>query len=259
MKRSIITLTTDFGTRDGFVGQMKGVILSINPFCEIVDVTHDIAPFAVREAALVLKGIARYFPQGTIHITVVDPGVGSERKPIAVRTENGIFVGPDNGVFSWILSHAESWQAREIKDETLFMPNPHPTFHGRDVFAPVAAHVSAGRNFESLGPLVEDPVVLRFPGPQETSSGILGEIIYVDRFGNMSTNIEGTMLTHTIRGIRVAQTRIPRLSRCFSDAPVGTPVALVNSFGLLEIGINGGRATDELEVDIGDYVSVDWD
>lgn len=259
MKAPIITLTTDFGTRDGFVGQMKGVILSINPYCNIVDITHDITPFAVREAGLVMKGIARYFPHGAIHVTVVDPGVGSERKPIAVKTYAGIFVGPDNGVFSWILSSAASWEAREMKDETLFMPNPHPTFHGRDVFAPAAAYISAGRNFESIGPVVEDPVVLHCPAPQETSNGILGEVIYIDRFGNCAANIESPMLTHSIREIQVGQSLISGLTRCFSDAPLGTPLALINSFDLLEIGINGSRASEELSVEVGDYVIVRWE
>lgn len=259
MKRPIITLTTDFGTRDGFVGQMKGVILSINPHCNIMDITHDITPFAIREAELVMKGISRYFPPETIHLTVVDPGVGSERKPLAIQSKTGTFIGPDNGVFSWILSSAESWEARELTDQTLFMPDPHPTFHGRDVFASAAAHISMGREFESLGPLVEDPVVLPFPEPRQTPSGIVGEVIYIDRFGNLAANIDSAMLTHAIREIRIRETQITSLSKCFSDAPVGAPVALVNSFGLLEIGINGGCAAKELDIDIGDYVIVNWE
>ena len=258
MKTSIITLTTDFGTRDGYVGQMKGVIFSINPSCMVVDITHDIAPFAIREAALVVKGISSYFPPGVIHLSVVDPGVGGARRPIAVKTEKSLFVGPDNGLFSYILTSSAPWQAREITNEALLMPDPHPTFHGRDIFAPVSAFLSAGAEFESIGPILDDPIVLPCPSPQETSSGVLGEVIYIDRFGNATTNIESGMLGHAVGEVQVGHTRILGLSRCFADARVGMPLALINSFGFLEIAINGGRAAEELDINVGDYVNVSW-
>ncbi len=259
MNTSIITLTTDFGTRDGFVGQMKGVILSTNPSCIVIDITHDIKPFAIREAALVIKGIWPYFPHGAIHLAVIDPGVGSTRRPIAVRTARSFFVGPDNGLFSYIFSSAAEWEAREITNEALLLPNPHPTFHGREVFAPVSAFLSAGKKFESLGPVLEDPVVLPCPAPQETSSGILGEVIYIDRFGNATTNIESPMLAHAVGDVQVGQIRISGISSYFAEVQVGMPLALINSFGFLEIAINGGHAAEELDIKVGDYVNVTWE
>jgi S-adenosylmethionine hydrolase len=219
---------------------------------------HDIAPFAIREAALVVKGISSYFPPGVIHLSVVDPGVGGARRPIAVKTEKSLFVGPDNGLFSYILTSSAPWQAREITNEALLMPDPHPTFHGRDIFAPVSAFLSAGAEFESIGPILDDPIVLPCPAPQETSSGVLGEVIYIDRFGNATTNIESGMLGHAVGEVQVGHTRILGLSRCFADARVGMPLALINSFGFLEIAINGGCAAEELDIKVGDYVNVSW-
>ncbi len=175
-----------------------------------------------------------------------------------MKTTRSLFVGPDNGLFSYILTSAGPWEAREITNDALLMPNPHPTFHGRDVFAPVSAFLSAGKEFESVGPVLEDPIVLPCPEPQETSSGILGEVIYIDRFGNATTNIESGMLSHAVGEVQVGQTRVSGLSRCFAEAPVGIPLALVNSFGFLEIAINGGHAAEELDIKVGDYVNVSW-
>ena len=256
---SIITLTTDFGTRDGFAGQMKGVILGINPSVRLIDVTHDIRPFSVMEGALVLKGLSRYFPPETIHVGIVDPGVGSGRRNMVLRAERHYYVGPDNGLFSWILCSDKQWEAREIQNPDFTLPDPHPTFHGRDVFAPVAAHLSTGKDFASVGPVLDHPVVLSVPPVIQTPGGIEGRIIHIDRFGNLFSNIEERLLTRTVKTIEAGNTRINGISRFFSEAPEGVAVAVINSFGLLEIAVNRGEAASALGIGIDAQVGIRWD
>lgn len=255
----LITLLTDFGTQDGFVAQMKGVILSIHPGCAIIDVSHDIPPFAVGHAALVLKGLSGYFPPGTVHVAVVDPGVGGSRRPLALRTLDSYFVGPDNGIFSWIIASAGHWEARVIANNDLYRQDPHPTFHGRDIFAPTAAHLSLGRRFSEVGPPLPQPVCLHLPQPQETDTGLRGEIIHKDRFGNLTTNIDKAMLTGEIKLVLAGREKIPGLSRFFAEVSPGVPLALVNSFGFLELAVNGGNAASYLGLDVGDPVEILWE
>jgi len=170
----IITMTTDFGTQDGFVAQIKGVILGISPDALIVDTTHDIEPFSPIEAALVVNGFFRYFPVGSTHLVVVDPGVGSDRRGIAVKCLGHYFVGPDNGVFSLVYSSHDSVEVRKIENRDLMAPKPHHTFHGRDIFAPVAAHLSKGTKFDEIGVVISDPERLNLPPIVETEQGIEG-------------------------------------------------------------------------------------
>jgi len=254
----IITLTTDFGTQDGFVGQMKGVIFGINPQARVIDVTHDIEPFHVMEGALVLKGVSRFFPEGTIHVAVVDPGVGGTRRGIVLRCQDQYFVGPDNGLFSLIISATSAWEAREIVNLEFMLPRPHPTFHGRDVFAPAAAHLSTGMSFDALGPPITDPVMLEIPQPEHRGQGIEGQVIYVDRFGNLTTNIEEEMLNRPVKAITVGNVVIKGVFRYFSEAGEREPLALINSFGLLEIAVNLGNASALLDLGKGDRVRVVW-
>ncbi len=255
---ALITLLTDFGTQDGFVAQMKGVILSINPDCTLIDVTHDIPPFSIRQAALVLKGITAYFPQGTVHLAVVDPGVGGVRKPMTLQALDSYFVGPDNGLFSWIMASTDEWEAREIVNTDLVSPNPHPTFHGRDIFAPTAAHLSLGWQFSKVGPLIQQPVCFSCPQPLTTPTGLKGEIIHTDRFGNLTTNIDQSILIRAVKLVIAGQEKIPGLSRFFAETIPGAPLALVNSFGFLEIAVNAGNAVSLLGLDIGDPVTIVW-
>lgn len=255
---SIITFTTDFGTKDGYVAQMKGVILGICPQARLIDVTHEIQPYSVIEGALVLKGVSRYFPEGTIHVGVVDPGVGSMRRCIALKVDNRFFVGPDNGLFSLIFDSAQAWEAREIANPAFLLPTPHPTFHGRDVFAPTAAHLCTGKPFESVGPTIQDPVRLNLPGPFQTPEGIQGEIIYVDRFGNLTSNIPAEMLTRNVRSVEAGNVKIAGISRFFDEVREGEPVALINSFGFLEIALNKRDASRELAVGTGESVRTLW-
>lgn len=255
---SIITLTTDFGTKDGYAAQMKGVILGICPEARLIDVTHDIQQYSVVEGALVLKGVSRYFPEGTIHVGVVDPGVGSARRGIALKADNRFWVGPDNGLFSLIFKSAHVWEAREITDPAYMIAEPHPTFHGRDVFAPAAAHLCAGKPFELIGPFIQDPVRLYLREPLQTPEGIQGEIIYVDRFGNLTSNIPADMLTRNVRSVGVGNVSISGISRFFDEARKGEPLALINSFGFLEIAVNQRDASHELTLGTGEPITVLW-
>lgn len=254
----VITFTTDFGTRDGFVAQMKGVILRRAPGAVLMDVTHDIEPFSLREAALVLRGVVRYFPPGTIHVAVVDPGVGGARRGLVVRVYGQFCVGPDNGLFSPALDSAPEWEAREILNPDLTVKEPHHTFHGRDVFAPVAAALAAGTRFEDVGPRVTDPVLLSIPRPTSTAEGLYGEVIYIDRFGNLCSNLDASLLNRQRIRVIVGDAIIPRLSKFFSEVAEGQPVAVINSFGLLEIAVNRGNAAESLSVQRGDPVRVIW-
>jgi S-adenosyl-L-methionine hydrolase (adenosine-forming) len=251
-------MTTDFGTRDGFTAQMKAVILRINPHAQIIDVTHDIQPYSIMEGALVIKGFSPYFPAGTIHAAVVDPGVGSPRRGIVLHCGEQLYVGPDNGLFSLIIADSPDWKTREISNADLMLANPHPSFHGRDVFAPVAAHLSAGVLFSRVGPIVVDPVVFDVPGPAKTRNGVRGEVIYVDRFGNLSCNIEAKHLEPEVAVVEVRNTTISGISTYFGQVPEGTALALINSFGLLEIAVNRGDASKALGVHLGDSVRVCW-
>jgi S-adenosyl-L-methionine hydrolase (adenosine-forming) len=255
---SIITLTTDFGTRDGFAAQMKGVILSINPVAKLIDVTHDIEPFAVVEGALVLKGVSSRFPRGTVHVAVVDPGVGSSRRGIVASAAGRMYVGPDNGIFSLVETFGEALVVREIQNSEYILKEPHSTFHGRDVFAPAAAHLSAGRPVEAVGPVIPDPVVLAIPAARPTADGIQGEVTYIDRFGNLFSNIESGMIVRSVAAVRVGDVTISGISRYFGQVDPGKPVVLINSFGLLEIAINRGDASKVLAMGKGASVKVVW-
>ncbi|MGO8880773.1 MAG: S-adenosyl-l-methionine hydroxide adenosyltransferase family protein [Desulfomonilaceae bacterium] len=254
----IVTLTSDFGDRDGFVAQMKGVILGINPDAVLIDTTHSIEPFSSLDAALVVNGFFRYFPAGSIHLVVVDPGVGSNRRGIVVRSSGHYFVGPDNGVFSFIYSSDDSFEIREIENRTLMALKPHPTFHGRDIFAPVAAHLSNGMDFTEIGSIISGPERINQPRVVEMERGIEGKVIHIDRFGNLSVNIQSDMLERPVEEINLGSLRIKKLSRTFSDVPDHEPLALINSFGLLEIAINKRSAADSLGVGIGARVKVTW-
>jgi S-adenosyl-L-methionine hydrolase (adenosine-forming) len=254
----LITLTTDFGTRDGYVAQMKGIILGINPDARLIDVTHDIESFDIMEATLVVKGLSEYFPEGTVHIAVVDPGVGSKRRGIVMRLDGRFYVGPDNGLFSFVFTRSHTREVREISNSNLFLQRPHPTFHGRDVFAPTAAHLSLGIAFDAVGPVVEDAVMLSIPEPIQSEHGIEGEIIHVDRFGNLTSNIEFGMLHRSVDSIQIGGLEIKGIKRFFSEVPTDTPIAVINSFGFLEIAVNLGNASVRLGVQKDSRVRVKW-
>ncbi|MDH7484892.1 MAG: SAM-dependent chlorinase/fluorinase [Anaerolineae bacterium] len=274
---SIITLTTDFGLADGYVGTMKGVILSIAPQAHIVDISHDVGPQNVRQAAYVLSTAAPYFPPGSIHVVVVDPGVGSARRPIAVRTERAYFVGPDNGVFSYVLTGRDpgseigdqgsgeqpvTWNSKpettilHLDRPQFWLPTISRTFHGRDIFSPVAAHLAAGVPFDTLGTPIADPVILPLPRPERRPDGsIRGQVLHADRFGNLITDIPvGWLAAGKSWRFDIAGQCIEGLSLTYAAAGQGELVALPGSDGLLEIAVREGSAAKMLHVGAGAQV-----
>ncbi len=253
----IITLTTDFGQADPWVGMMKGVMLSINPSLAIVDVTHEIPPQDINKASFFMGSIGRYFPEGTIHVCVVDPGVGSEREPVIIQTQHCFYVGPNNGVFSTLDSRIK--KSAVIKSRRYVPGDVGATFHGRDVFAPVAAHL-ATTPVEEFGPAVKKLVKLDLPKPRrEKDGGVSGEIIYFDRFGNAFTNITKEMVKTAKAGraaVPLRNLEVRGFSGFYRSVPKGAPGAIINGFGLLEIFSPDGNAREEFGLEMGDRVSV---
>ena len=243
--RRIITLLTDFGTADGYVGEMKGVLLACVPDAVIVDVTHEIPPQDVDAARLTLARVWRRFPPGTIHLVVVDPGVGTDRAALAVASDERFLVGPDNGVLSPALLIAG---ARVV---TLDVPTgASASFHGRDVFAPAAAALALGGELRSLGSDMTNPRIRRTPEPQRTGDGgLLGEVIAVDRFGNAITNIVGVRAGT----VEAAGLSLP-LRRTYGEAAIGAPIAIVGSSGLIELAVRDGSAARVLHLTKGSAV-----
>jgi S-adenosylmethionine hydrolase len=260
----IVTLTTDFGLRDSYVAQMKGTILSIALRVTIVDVTHAVSRHSIVQGAFVLSDVWRRFPDGTAHVAVVDPGVGTDRRPIALEVDGQYFVGPDNGLFSSILETAERekftwrgvvltnrdyWRARDVSS----------TFHGRDIFAPAAAHLVNGTHLSHLGDPLTDPVRLTLPTMHTEEGALHGEIVYVDGFGNCVTNIPADAL-HAVgsSSMRIASGTLADvpLATTYALVPEGAPLALVGSHGYLEIAVRRGNAAAEYHLDPGTPVSV---
>ena len=256
----LITLTTDFGASDHFVGTMKGVILGIAPRARIVDITHQIAPYNVTEAAFVISQAWRYFPKRTVHVVVVDPGVGGARRPILVEAAGQYFAGPDNGVFSMIYDAAPH-KVRVISNSRLMLPQVSRTFHGRDIFAPAAAHLARKTPPTRFGKLVHDPVRLASLEPSHLRDGAWrGVVLKVDRFGNLITNFH----VHRFPDIKVnafelraAQITIRRLALSYSDTAIGEVFAIVGSSGYIEIAANQADASRKLGCRAGDPVEIE--
>jgi len=253
----IITLTTDFGYRGPLAGIMKGVILGINPEARIIDLTHEIGQYNVREAALTIGMSYMQFPKQTIHVVITDPGVGSRRKPVLVRTENHYFVGPDNGVFSMVYSGHEQCRVIHLTVEHYFLSSRSTTFDGRDVFAPVAAHLANGVPLSAVGASINDPLRLAIPRPQQTPHGWQGEVIHIDHFGSLSSNIRLEHLGHPAQvKVRVRGRTIDGMVQTFGERPPGTLVALYGSTGNLIVSVVNGSAAELLKAKIGDRVEV---
>ena len=259
MASRIITLTTDFGLADGYVASMKGVILSIVPDGRIVDITHDIDPQSVQQAAIVLATAAGFFPGGTIHVAVVDPGVGTERALLAVKAGGQIFLAPDNGLLGVVFERYPMPEVRRISNQSLFMPRVSRTFHGRDILAPVAAHLARGVPFEEVGPKMKDYDRGNFPHATVRVNQVEGQIVYRDRFGNLMTNIsESDLQTFdpaTLQ-VRAGYTGIRGLSGAYSDVEKGELLCLIGSAGYLEIALREGSAADKLRFPLGTEVVV---
>jgi S-adenosylmethionine hydrolase len=257
----IITLTTDFGTNDHLVGAMKGVILNINPAARIVDINHHVAPFDILDGALAIANVYKYFPPRTIHVVVVDPGVGTERRPILVSGEKQYFIAPDNGVLSMIFER-ESCIVRHITAEHYFLNPISPTFHGRDVFSPTAAWLAKAWQTEAFGEEITDYVKFTMPKAKPAGQAVKGVVLRVDAFGNLMTNLTAedvpaeAVASGAIK-LAVGGKEVRKIARTFGDGTPGEPIAVFGSAGYLEIAVNRGNAARTLGVNRGAEVTLD--
>ena len=255
----LITLTTDFGLRDPLVGIMKGVLLSICPSARLVDLTHEVPPQDILAGGLALEAATPFFPPGTVHLAVVDPGVGSARRAIAVRAGGYYLVGPDNGLFTFALEGA-GWTAVSVTAPEYRLAEVSRTFHGRDVFAPAAAYLAAGVPLERLGPAVSDPERLHRPGCRLEGGELVGEVLDADRFGNLITSIPAARLTELPGpggvALEVAGRRLRGPVGAYAEGGDGEPAVIVGSTGRLEIFVRAGSARDNLGAGRGAIVRV---
>lgn len=261
----VIALLTDFGTKDIYVGVMKGVIWSICPEAHISDLSHEIPPQDVVAGALALWGAFRFFPKGTVFCAVVDPGVGTERRAIAVQTEEHFFVGPDNGLLWWAISEKGIVKVIKLENSSYFLPVVSQTFHGRDIFAPVSAHIANGVPLDEFGRELSVSELVKLPPLRASFDGqaIRAQVIYIDRFGNAITNLRWEDFTKwalefgqqgwwaEIRGIC-----FDSLQKSYAEVPVGTPLLLFNSYNLLEIAVNRGNAAEQVGIRRGDVLVI---
>jgi hypothetical protein len=255
----IITLTSDFGVRDPFVGIMKGVILGLCPDARLVDLTHEIPPQDVLAGALALEAAVPFFPPGTVHLAVVDPGVGSARRPLAVAARGHLFVGPDNGLLTPALAEP-GWRAVRLEAPEYRLAAVSRTFHGRDIFAPAAAHLALGVSLYRLGPEVEDPVRVAIPRARLAAGAIEGEVIAEDRFGNLITSVTADLLAELRTGaalsVELGDRRLGGLLGSYAEAPEGAAGAIIGSTGRLEIFVRNGSAAAALGAGRGTRVRV---
>ena len=261
MPQAIITLTTDYGTSDHMVGSLKGVILKINPEARIVDICHNVVPFDVLDGALCIGSAYKYFPPLTIHVVVVDPGVGTQRRPILVSGENQYFLAPDNGVLSLVFEREPTFSTRHITAEHYFLHPVSNTFHGRDIFAPVAAWLSKTWQTQAFGEEISDPVRFGLPKPKPLGDALKGIVMRVDAFGNLITNFGADKLTQLASGgplkLTVNGKTISKLAQTYAQGEAGEAFAIVGSSGFLEISVHKGSAAKVLGVQRGAEVTLE--
>lgn len=255
----IITLTSDFGLQDHYVSAMKAVILGISPEARLIDVSHDIPAQDIMAGAWVIRNSAFLFPPESVHLVVVDPGVGTSRHPVILKVKDQYFVGPDNGIFSLFYSEFD-YQAYRLNNPKYWRDGVSRTFHGRDIFAPVAAHLSKGVSFDELGEPISDLVSYHWAVPIADKDGLQGWVVHIDRFGNLITNISESLIKDHIKKkkvkIYVGNTMLEKVVNTFGDVEEGEPAAFIGSSGVLEIGINKGNAGRMLSVDKGAQISI---
>lgn len=258
----IITLTTDFGEKDPYVAIMKGVILTVNTSARVVDITHQVPAGSIYEGAMIIRDACKWFPHGTVHLVVIDPGVGGKRRPVLVFTENYFFVGPDNGLLWHAAKEEKSVEVIHLKEEKYWLHEVSSTFHGRDIFAPVAAHVSNGINPFFMGEKIDDLVSLDCSPPIEKDNELVGQITRVDHFGNLITNITEKDLMPFLESkdfeIQVKGLSLKKINISYSEVPEGHPMALIGSSKFLEISVNRGNLSNYLnrKVKIGTKVII---
>jgi len=257
-----ITLTTDFGSRDHYVGTMKGVVYTINPSAQVVDISHEVESYDLLDGALAIAQACRYFPAGTIHLVVVDPGVGSARRPVLARSEKYFFVGPDNGVLSLALAREPSFSVRHITAEKYFLHPVSRTFHGRDIFATVAGWLSTGLEPSDFGPEITDYVRLSLPAPKPGTRGIEGVVLKIDKFGNVVTNITPRDAPQLFAAappafrIVIGKHEIISLRNSYAGGAAREIFAILGSMGFLELAMNRGSAAEALGVEKGAGLTV---
>ncbi len=254
----ILTLLSDFGDRDVYVGVMKGVIAQINPTLRVVDLTHQIPPQNIAAARFCLMNAYPYFPNGTVHVAVVDPGVGGVRRAIAVELAQGFLVGPDNGIFSGVLNQNPAIVAVELTNPEYWrIPQPSQTFHGRDIFAPVGAHLASGVPLQQLGQEIDPATLVQLDIAEysQTETGVVGSIQYIDDFGNLVTNIPGSCVQGKSWCVQTAGLTIPGCET-YCNVEVGNAIALIGSHGWVEIAINSGHAQSQLQMNLKTAVQV---
>jgi S-adenosylmethionine hydrolase len=258
----IITLTTDFGRDSAYVAAMKGVILSINPAAVIVDISHAIGPQNIAEGAFVLGEATPWFPAGSIHVAVVDPGVGTERRIVYASVGGQQYVCPDNGLLSCVCREKPPEVAFEVSNRSLFLADVSNTFHGRDIMAPVAARLSLGLPPRELGPAINDLAHFEWPRPEARDNTVVGRILFADSFGNLISNIRREDLPSEIElerfFIEGAQHRLEGIARTYAELSAGAPLALFGSSGLLELAVVRGNAAAQLQLAVGNEVRVRW-
>jgi S-adenosylmethionine hydrolase len=257
----MITLTTDFGLKDPYVAEMKAVILGIYPNAVIVDITHEVAKFNIRMGAYVLASAAPYFPEGSIHVAVVDPSVGTRRRPIVIQTRQGFFVGPDNGLLVLAAEKHGIMRIHELANPRFMLPKISSTFHGRDIFAPAAAHLMNGVKPEEFGPEIRKAVQPEFAKVTQRNGVLVGEVLHVDGFGNIITNINEKEVAQS-RVKDAVSVELPsyklRLKFCeaYWETKLHEPLALIGSHGFLEIAINQGNAAEKFKANPGDKIEL---
>jgi len=260
MREPIVTLLTDFGTKDHYVGSMKGVILKVNPHCSLIDITHEISPQDIFEGAFVLANAYSYFPEGTVHLAVVDPEVGGKRDPILIVTDRYFFVGPDNGLLSFALQKEKVRGAYALSEKRFHLSEVSPTFHGRDIFAPVAGHLTLGISPKAFGKRIDSWKRLEFPRPVFKEKRLKGEVIHIDSFGNLITNIDRKTFIQFVRNrpflIQVGKKRIKDLRSAYWEGKRGEAIAHFGSIGLLEISVREGSAQKGLNIEKGNPIKV---
>jgi S-adenosylmethionine hydrolase len=254
----MITLTSDFGLKDPYVAEMKGVILTINPKATIIDITHDIEKFNIGMAAFMLASVASYFPKGTVHLAVVDPRVGTERRAILVQTKCGFFVGPDNGVLMLAAQSQGIEHIYELSNPNLMLPKTSNTFHGRDIFAPAAAYLDKGTKANEFGSEIKNPVLPHFSAADRSPNVLTGEVLYIDGYGNIVTNIqEKNMFNSQIFNVRLTEVSLKlKVGKTYAEAEPKEPIILVGSYGFVEIAVNQGNAADKFNVKVGDKITI---
>ena len=261
MQHPVITLTTDFGLKDPYVAEMKAIILSINPNAIMVDISHEVAKFNIRMGAYLLACAAPYFPQGSVHVAVVDPTVGTKRKLILVHTKNAYYLGPDNGILSLAIKNQTIEGIHEITNQKLTLPTRSNTFHGRDVLAPAAAHLTNGTHPSEFGPKINKIATTTFSQITHNKGTLTGEVIHTDDFGNIVTNFGPEELKlmktkHTIH-IKLKNKKLQlKLCKTYAEVPKQKPLALIGSHNFLEISINQGNAAKTLKTKTGDKTTL---